>query len=83
MVKWSLFLATEYFISIIIFFSLCFKVIASDQGVFPQSASASVIINVQDVNDNDPVFEPDIYEAVVAEDDSPGNRTRKFSDTIV
>ncbi|XP_072387451.1 protocadherin-like wing polarity protein stan isoform X2 [Diabrotica undecimpunctata] len=49
-----------------------FQVIANDQGVPPQSASASVVITVQDVNDNDPVFEPKIYESVVAEDDSPG-----------
>lgn len=49
-----------------------FQIIASDQGNPPQSASASVIITVQDVNDNDPVFEPKVYEAVVSEDDSPG-----------
>lgn len=49
-----------------------FKIIASDQGVPPQSATASVIITVQDINDNDPVFEPKIYESVVAEDDPPG-----------
>lgn len=49
-----------------------FQVIATDQGAPPMSASASVIITVQDVNDNDPVFEPKIYEAVVAEDDPPG-----------
>ncbi|XP_050305133.1 protocadherin-like wing polarity protein stan isoform X2 [Anthonomus grandis grandis] len=49
-----------------------FQVIAADQGVPPQSASASVIISVQDINDNDPVFEPKIYEATVAEDDPPG-----------
>jgi cadherin EGF LAG seven-pass G-type receptor 1 len=49
-----------------------FQVIAADQGNPPQSASASVVITVQDVNDNDPVFEPKIYESVVAEDDPPG-----------
>ncbi|XP_074026257.1 protocadherin-like wing polarity protein stan isoform X2 [Leptinotarsa decemlineata] len=49
-----------------------FQVIATDQGVPPQSASASIVITVQDVNDNDPVFEPKIYESVVAEDDTPG-----------
>lgn len=48
------------------------QVIANDQGVPPQSASASVVITVQDVNDNDPVFEPKLYEAVIAEDDPPG-----------
>lgn len=31
-----------------------------------------MIIAVQDVNDNDPVFEPKIYESVIAEDDPPG-----------
>nr|XP_022918571.1 protocadherin-like wing polarity protein stan isoform X2 [Onthophagus taurus] len=49
-----------------------FHVIATDQGVPPQSATANVIIIVQDINDNNPVFEPKIYEAVVAEDDTPG-----------
>ncbi|XP_076265474.1 protocadherin-like wing polarity protein stan isoform X1 [Rhynchophorus ferrugineus] len=49
-----------------------FQVIASDQGVPPLSASASVVITVQDINDNDPVFERKIYEAVVSEDDPPG-----------
>ena len=49
-----------------------FHVIASDQGVPPQSASTSVIITLQDVNDNNPVFEPKVYEAVIAEDDPPG-----------
>ncbi|KAG5887443.1 hypothetical protein JTB14_003294 [Gonioctena quinquepunctata] len=49
-----------------------FQVIAADQGVPPQSASASIVITVQDVNDNDPVFEPKIYESVIAEDDTPG-----------
>ncbi|XP_060527638.1 protocadherin-like wing polarity protein stan isoform X2 [Cylas formicarius] len=49
-----------------------FQVVATDKGVPPLSASASVIITVQDVNDNDPVFKPKLYEAVVAEDKSPG-----------
>nr|CAD7570225.1 unnamed protein product [Timema californicum] len=49
-----------------------FTVNAKDNGKPPKSATASVVITVQDVNDNDPVFEPNIYEAVVAEDDPPG-----------
>ncbi|GLV44458.1 starry night [Carabus blaptoides fortunei] len=49
-----------------------FQVIATDQGNPPLSASASVIVSLQDVNDNDPLFEPKIYEAVVSEDDQPG-----------
>lgn len=27
---------------------------------------------MQDVNDNDPLFEPKLYEAVVSEEDPPG-----------
>lgn len=46
--------------------------IATDKGTPPQSASASVVVNVQDVNDNDPVFEPKVYETVISEDDPPG-----------
>lgn len=30
------------------------------------------MINVQDVNDNDPTFSPKVYEAVVSESDPPG-----------
>ncbi|KAJ8914679.1 hypothetical protein NQ315_017377 [Exocentrus adspersus] len=49
-----------------------FQVIATDQGTPSQFASSSVVITVQDVNDNDPIFEPKIYESVVAEDDQLG-----------
>ncbi|XP_033222286.1 protocadherin-like wing polarity protein stan isoform X3 [Belonocnema kinseyi] len=45
-----------------------FTVIASDSGEPPQSASASVILTVTDVNDNDPHFDPKNYEVVVSED---------------
>lgn len=48
------------------------QVVAVDGGKPARSASASVVITVQDVNDNDPVFEPKLYEAVVSEDDAPG-----------
>ncbi|XP_044754021.1 protocadherin-like wing polarity protein stan isoform X2 [Coccinella septempunctata] len=58
-----------------------FQVFATDQGKPPQSASASVVITVQDVNDNDPTFEPKIYEAVVAEDDPPGTPVTTVSAT--
>lgn len=57
--------------------------VATDQGVSPQSASASVIITVQDINDNDPVFEPKVYEAMVAEDDPPGEFLTKFFNFFV
>ncbi|CAB3374160.1 Hypothetical predicted protein [Cloeon dipterum] len=49
-----------------------FQVIATDNGWPQKSATASVIISVQDVNDNDPVFDPRIYEISVAEDAPPG-----------
>lgn len=37
-----------------------------------RSASAAVILSVQDVNDNDPRFEERSYNAVVSEKDPPG-----------
>lgn len=46
--------------------------IAQDKGAPPQMATASVVITVQDVNDNDPVFNPKLYESVVTEDSPPG-----------
>ncbi|KAG8278057.1 Cadherin EGF LAG seven-pass G-type receptor 2 [Homalodisca vitripennis] len=49
-----------------------FQVLATDGGMPAKTATASVVITVQDVNDNDPVFSPKQYEAVVAEDDPPG-----------
>lgn len=49
-----------------------FQVIATDGGVPPRSASSSVVITVQDVNDNDPTFSPNFYEASMAEDQPPG-----------
>ncbi len=45
-----------------------FTVIARDAGTpIQHSATASVIIRVQDLNDNAPVFEPRNYEAVIPE----------------
>ncbi|ALC40622.1 stan [Drosophila busckii] len=49
-----------------------FQVVAKDGGVPPKSASSSVVITVQDVNDNDPTFNPKYYEANVAEDQQLG-----------
>lgn len=49
-----------------------FTVIATDSGDPPKSSSASVIIRVNDLNDNDPVFDQRTYDAVVSEVDPPG-----------
>lgn len=42
-----------------------FEVIAADSGDVPLSATASVVITVSDSNDNDPRFEPKLYEVGV------------------
>ncbi|XP_026739662.1 protocadherin-like wing polarity protein stan [Trichoplusia ni] len=47
-------------------------VTATDGGSPPRSATASVAVVVQDVNDNDPVFSPPQYEVELAEDEPPG-----------
>ncbi|KAK0088102.1 hypothetical protein PV325_013198 [Microctonus aethiopoides] len=49
-----------------------FTVIATDSGELPRSGSATVVLTVTDVNDNDPKFEPKNYETAVSEDDPPG-----------
>lgn len=49
-----------------------FQVMAKDHGNPSRSASASVLITVQDVNDNDPAFNPKHYEVSLAEDEVPG-----------
>ncbi|CAH2107056.1 unnamed protein product [Euphydryas editha] len=48
------------------------QVTATDNGTPPRSATASVVVVVQDVNDNDPVFSPPQYEVELAEDEPPG-----------
>ncbi|XP_076066701.1 protocadherin-like wing polarity protein stan isoform X3 [Oratosquilla oratoria] len=49
-----------------------FTVVATDHGDPPQSASATVVLQIQDQNDNDPVFDPKNYEVTVSEMDKPG-----------
>jgi cadherin EGF LAG seven-pass G-type receptor 1 len=49
-----------------------FDVIAADSGDVPLSATASVVITVSDSNDNDPKFDPKLYETQVSELDPPG-----------
>ena len=49
-----------------------FTVIAADQGDPPRSATATVVLQIQDQNDNDPIFDPKNYEVAVSETESPG-----------
>ncbi|CAK1552868.1 unnamed protein product [Leptosia nina] len=48
------------------------QVTATDNGSPQRSATASVVVVVQDVNDNDPVFVPAQYDVELAEDEPPG-----------
>ncbi|XP_041976162.1 protocadherin-like wing polarity protein stan isoform X2 [Aricia agestis] len=48
------------------------QVTATDGGTPPRSATAAVVVAVQDVNDNDPVFAPAHYDLALAEDEPPG-----------
>ncbi|XP_049324722.1 protocadherin beta-16-like isoform X45 [Astyanax mexicanus] len=47
-------------------------VMCSDEGVPSLSSSASLRLQISDVNDNAPVFEKGIYEAFVVENNTPG-----------
>ncbi|XP_054168820.1 protocadherin-like wing polarity protein stan [Oppia nitens] len=50
-----------------------FVVQAQDNGSPPLSASANVIIRVQDLNDNAPLFAPKIYQTSVSETETVGS----------
>lgn len=47
-------------------------VVARDQGNPPQSSTATVLLTVEDVNDNSPVFYPQLYFFSMSETASPG-----------
>ncbi|XP_025106932.1 cadherin EGF LAG seven-pass G-type receptor 2-like isoform X2 [Pomacea canaliculata] len=51
-----------------------FLIIATDHGVPPESASASVTIIVDDINDHPPVFETNQFHIEVPENRDPGYR---------
>lgn len=44
-----------------------FAVIARDGGKVPHEGFAKVIVTLIDVNDNNPVFEPTVYQVKVSE----------------
>lgn len=51
-----------------------FTVVAYDSGVPQLSATAKVIVTVINVNDQDPKFEKELYNASVKENSPPGTR---------
>ncbi|XP_074100856.1 cadherin-related tumor suppressor fat [Cotesia typhae] len=52
-------------------------VVAKDQGTPPQSSTATVLLSLDDVNDNAPVFYPQRYLMPIPEDTSPGTSIGK------
>lgn len=57
------------------------QVVAKDQGIPPQSATATVFLMVQDVNDNSPIFYPKQYFVPVSEDATVGKSLLKVTAT--
>ncbi|EEC00768.1 conserved hypothetical protein, partial [Ixodes scapularis] len=47
-------------------------VVATDSGSPPLSASATVLVTISDVNDNEPIFDQSFYNITVAEDERVG-----------
>lgn len=55
------------------------NVTATDSGVPPLSANCTVVINISDTNDNDPVFSMDMYFVSVAENVANGTNVTQVS----
>ncbi|XP_027213278.2 cadherin-87A [Penaeus vannamei] len=51
---------------------LSFTVVAHDTGVPTLSATATVIVQLENINDEEPVFSASVYDADVAENSPPG-----------
>lgn len=47
-------------------------VIATDNGFPPLSSSATVLVTIHDVNDNEPIFDQSFYNVSVAENETKG-----------
>ncbi|XDV37728.1 hypothetical protein PO909_007288 [Leuciscus waleckii] len=45
----------------------------ADQGSPPLSNNKTLVVRINDVNDNEPVFDKSVYSAVMAENNSPGH----------
>ncbi|XP_045768746.1 protein dachsous [Maniola jurtina] len=56
-------------------------IIATDNGIPPLSATASLIVNVVDANDNDPVFSQTAYDFLVEENQKVGAFVGKIAAT--
>ncbi|XP_043256897.1 cadherin-related tumor suppressor [Colletes gigas] len=56
-------------------------VIAKDQGSPPQTSTATVVLTLEDVNDNSPVFYPWRYLMPIPEDAPPGTTVGKVTAT--
>uniref|UniRef100_A0A6P4FXR2 Protein dachsous n=1 Tax=Drosophila rhopaloa TaxID=1041015 RepID=A0A6P4FXR2_DRORH len=54
-------------------------VIARDSGVPPLSSSATVLVTIHDVNDNEPIFDQSFYNVSVAENEPVGRCILKVS----
>ena len=52
-------------------------VMAQDRGVPALSSTADVIINVEDLNDESPYFQPELYTASIPENSTGGMRYSK------
>lgn len=48
-------------------------VIARDQGSPPLSSSATVLVTIHDVNDNEPIFDQSFYNATIPENEAKGH----------
>lgn len=56
-------------------------IVARDQGTPPQSSTATVVLSIEDINDNAPVFYPQRYLMPIPEDTSPGTSIGKVTAT--
>ncbi|TMW54235.1 hypothetical protein DOY81_000658 [Sarcophaga bullata] len=54
-------------------------VLAHDNGYPPLSSSATVLVTIHDVNDNEPIFEQSYYNVTVAENEAKGRCILKVS----
>lgn len=57
-------------------------VMATDNGFPPLSSSATVLVTIHDVNDNEPIFDQSFYNVSVAENEVEGRCILKVGSTI-